>query len=215
MSGEHQRRAAGSLAAPKDFHAAKRLVQRGARVRVVSSIGDPAQLPENPELITGSFTRFRKPVVVGLLLVVVSVLAVRLVTVTAWDAEGFFPWYRNVLWAVFPWVFLGPAWGAYFEKVRRNVSASRFAESYEEFRAESVHVRGTVAGVREKPARHRRVGQPVVDVAYERPTGERASAVAISPDINLPHHEVPEIGAPAHVWLIPDEHTRVVQIPAR
>ncbi|KAA5830578.1 hypothetical protein F1721_22220 [Saccharopolyspora hirsuta] len=190
-------------------------VDRGVLVRIVTRGEDASRLPEDPEAIAGKVYSPIERVLLAGLLCVVSVAAVFLITVNAWDVEGFFPWYWNVVWVLFPWVFLGPAWGAYFEKVRRNVSASRFAESYEEFRAESVHVRGTVAGVREKPARHRRVGQLVVDVAYERPTGERASVVAISPDINMPHHEVPEIGAPAHVWLSPDEHTRVVQIPAR
>ncbi|MDA3642831.1 hypothetical protein LZ318_38085 [Saccharopolyspora indica] len=214
-AGEQQRQAAGTLAAPKDFNAAKRLVQRGARVRVVSSIGEPAQLPKNPELITGSFKTVKQPVLTGLLLIVISALAVRLVTVNAWDDEDFFPWYWNVLWTVFPWVFLAPAWKDYFDRTVRSFTASRFADAYEAFRAEAVQVRGTVAGIRGKPTRYRRVSRLVVDVACEWPPGNRMSVVALSPGINLPHHEVPEIGAPAFVWIGPDERTRVAQIPAR
>lgn len=178
---------------------------------MVSSIGAPEQLPENPELITGSFKKLKQPLAVGALLVVVSVLAVRLITVTAWDDED----YWNAIWTAFPWVFLGPAWIGYAEMVGRNFTASRFADSYETFRAEAVQARGTVEGIRGEPTRRRRVSRLVVDVAYECPAGNRMSVVALSPNINLPHDEVPEIGAPAFVWIGPDGRNRVAQIPAR
>ncbi|MER6991319.1 SHOCT domain-containing protein [Saccharopolyspora hirsuta] len=189
-------------------------VDRGVLVRIVTRGEDASLLPEDPEAIAGKVYSPIERVLFAGLLCVVSVAAVFLITVNAWDDEGFFPWFWNVVWVLFPWVFLTPAWSAYARSLRRQSRAGEFAAGFEEFRARAVRAGGTVTDVGVRVGENGRVNRMAVEIGYDWPHGTQERVVVAPRSVNLLQTEIPQVGAPAHVWISPDQRTRVVQIAA-
>lgn len=109
------------------FIEAKRFADKRAILRVVPYGQSPMDLPETPEALLGSRAGAGKIALRFALLVVVSVGFVCLVTVNAWDHDGFFPWFWNIIWTVFPWFFLLPLWAAFFRSVAKKPAGDRFS----------------------------------------------------------------------------------------
>ncbi|WP_219921791.1 SHOCT domain-containing protein [Brevibacterium oceani] len=112
------------------FIEAKRFADKRAILRVVPYGQSPMDLPESAEALLGTRAGAGKIAVRFALLALVSVGFVWLVTVNAWDHEGFFPWFWNILWTAFPWFFLLPLWVALFRSAARQPAGDRFRRRY-------------------------------------------------------------------------------------
>lgn len=112
------------------FIEAKRIADKRAILRVVPYGQSPMDLPESADALLGRRAGAGTIAMRFALLVVVSVGFVWLVTVNAWDHEGFFPWFWNVLWTAFPWFFLLPLWVALLRSAARKPAGDRFRREY-------------------------------------------------------------------------------------
>ncbi|MER7081220.1 Short C-terminal domain-containing protein [Saccharopolyspora kobensis] len=196
------------LSSTEDFFALAERVDNNARVRVVTGDSDASRLEPDPEAVVGAISSPGQQFLGGVVLCAVSVLAVYVITFNAWDEDGFFPWYWNVVWTLFPWFFLTPVWLGYAKSLRRQACARRFAAGFEEFRARAVRVAGTVENVHVMTSESGRV----IRLAAEIGCGAQGPLVVLTTQISLLQTEVPKVGAPAHVWIGPDQQTKVVQI---
>ncbi|MEV6228605.1 SHOCT domain-containing protein [Saccharopolyspora shandongensis] len=142
----------------KDFERVLRLADPGARLHIVLAGGNPARLPGSPELVTGRVPTAGKVVLNGVALWAVTVAGVFLATVTAWDHDGFFPWFWNVVWLLFPWFFLLPLWAAFCKLVAQYARGARFAKAYREVCANPRPARGTVDDEEFQRAKQRLLG---------------------------------------------------------
>lgn len=199
------------VSAEKFLELVKR-ADKGSRLRIATRGADVSRLEEDPEAIVGKVISPGQRFGIGMLLIIVSVVGVYLITFNAWDDEGFFPWFWNVIWVLFPWFFLGPAWLACFKVLRRQSRAGDFAAGFDEFRARAVRAGGTTEDLRVMVGENGRVIRMAVEVAYDWPRGTQTPIVAVAPHLNLLQTEIPQVGAPAYVWIGPDQQTRVVQI---
>ncbi|SEB45523.1 SHOCT domain-containing protein [Arthrobacter woluwensis] len=177
-------------------------VDRRAVLRIAATAHDAAVLPEGPERIVPPMMSVWRRLLLGVVLLAGSVLAVWVITVGAWDDEGFFPWYWNVLWLFFPWIFLVQAWLPYLAGWKRYAESRRFIDHYAAFRQESVRVPGTVTGTLVRTAESNdAVSALVVKVHYEWPPGKPSDVVVASRAPGIRRSEAPENGDPAFIWI--------------
>src|SRR5690606_31457055 len=90
-------------------------------LRLVDPGEDPRTLSTNPDHFFG------KPwpsvnALAFVALMIVSVLAVRFITIEPWNGD--LPWVWNATWLIVPWVFLIPLWGIWFRRRRRRAKVS-------------------------------------------------------------------------------------------
>ncbi|MEL7977894.1 hypothetical protein AAG589_18650 [Isoptericola sp. F-RaC21] len=182
-----------------------------AVLRFVGPDGDPGELPRTPEPFLVPAASGRKLAGQALLLLVVSVAAVWLVTVRAWDDEAFFPWFWNPLWTVFPWLFLAPAWWGWWRAVRPT-ARMRASEEAAHYARWSRHLQVAVAGE-----------AVVLDVAHREGDDGRVSACTVGVEVGpltivpatvlgadgLSPAELPRVGDRLAAWRLPGERTVV------
>ncbi|TPW78550.1 SHOCT domain-containing protein [Schumannella sp. 10F1B-5-1] len=144
------------------------------------------------------------------LLLAVSAGAVALVTVTAWDHDGFFPWFWNPLWLIFPWVFLAPLWFAHVRAIRRAPRADGFRALYAREQATARPRLGAIDDVR--VSRTENGGIAGIVAAVSDPLGAVVVGRAAPGTDGVAAHEAPEPGDQAHVWRLSDG-TALVQVP--
>ncbi|MFJ3958092.1 SHOCT domain-containing protein [Arthrobacter sp. NPDC090010] len=177
-------------------------VDRRAVLKIAATAQEAATLPASPDYIVLPGMSVPRRLLLGVILIAGSVLGVWVITVGAWDDEGFFPWFWNVLWLIFPWVFLLPAWFGYFAGWKRYADSRRFIDHYSAFRQESVRVPGTVAETLAMTAESNdAVSALVVKVHYEWPPGQPSDVVVASRAPGIRRPEAPEKGDPAFVWI--------------
>ncbi len=95
---------------PPSAALARRLADQRMILRLVGHDEPVDELPPTPEGLMEPPSGTGKKIRNGVLLALLSAGFVWLVTVNAWDHDGFFPWFWNVIWTLFPWVFLTPMW---------------------------------------------------------------------------------------------------------
>lgn len=169
---------------PPSAALARRLADQRAILRLVGHDEPVEELPPTSEGLMEPPSGTGKEIRNGVLLALLSAAFVWLVTVNAWDHDGFFPWFWNVIWALFPWVFLAPMWTGYFRSLRRSRDNAPIYAQYHRDRKAAVRTTGTVHGVRHRPHRFRRCER------VRRPGGAR-------PAHDDPHAARPRAEPPA------------------
>lgn len=191
---------------PKSIFDAQRQAPPNAVLRVVPYAESPDTLPATPDVFSGPATSTGKVVLRFVATAAISVAAVMIITLNAWDDDGFFPWFWNPLWALFPWVFLGPLWAAFIRSVRRRPAADRFRAAYGAWRKTAVGVEGRVTDVR--MSRTDDGGTAAFVMAVSTAIGEVVVG-RIAPGAAFAAHEAPQPGDTVHVWRGPDDWTIV------
>ena|GEM_PF-5393183 len=91
-------------------------------LRLVGPGEDPRILSTNPDHFFGKSWAGANELALFALMVV-SVLAVRFLTIAFWDSD--LPWVWNATWLIAPWVVLAPLWGMWSWRRRRCIRVSR------------------------------------------------------------------------------------------
>lgn len=93
-------------------------------LRLVGPGEDPRILSTNPDHFFGKLWPSVNALV-SVVLVMVSVLAVRFLTIELWNDD--LPWVWNATWLIVPWVVLAPLWGmwSWWRRRRARVSHGR------------------------------------------------------------------------------------------
>ncbi|MGO1203882.1 hypothetical protein, partial [Cellulosimicrobium funkei] len=129
---------------PPSAALARKTADPKAILRLVGNDESVDDLPRTPEGLmeppSGVGTKIRN----GVLLALLSGGFVWLVTVNAWDHDGFFPWFWNVVWTIFPWVFLGPMWAGYARSLRRSRDDAPLYAQYHRDRLAATREAGVV-----------------------------------------------------------------------
>ncbi|MDP4332010.1 hypothetical protein Q7F20_01380 [Curtobacterium sp. A7_M15] len=191
---------------PNTAFEAKRLAAPRAVLRVVPHGERPDVLPSDSGAFVGPGTSPVGMVLKPVLMVAVTVAFVWIVTVNAWDDEGFFPWFWNPVWVVFPWVFLTPLWVGFLRSLARKPANDRFRKSYRTLRSTTAATVGRVVDVRLTRADSGGIADYVV--AVDTPGGDLVVG-RIAPSATFAPHEAPEPGDTVHVWRMPDGWTLV------
>lgn len=187
---------------PESIFEAKRLAAPRAILRVVP-YGEPVtELPADPGAFVGRATSPAGMVLKPVLLVAVSVGFVWLVTVNAWDDDGFFPWFWNPIWLLFPWVFLTPLWIGFFRSLGRKPANDRFRRAYADWRAAARPTAGAVVDTRIARTEDGGTADFVAVIATpggDVTVGRPAQGASFAP------HEAPRPGDTVQVWRLPED----------
>jgi hypothetical protein len=197
------------MALPDSVFEAKRLADPRAVLRVVAQ-GEPAdRLPQDPAAFVGRGTSVTGMILRPVLIVAITVAAVWLITVNAWDDDGFFPWFWNPIWVVFPWVFLGPLWVAFFRSLSRKPANDRFRRSYASARDSAPATVGRIVSTKLSQTDSGGVAEYVASIADAN--GEIiVNRLAIGSSFAA--FEAPRPGETVHLWRFPDGWT-LIQAP--
>jgi hypothetical protein len=187
---------------PESIFDAKRLSAPHAVLRVVPYREPVAELPADPGAFVGRATSPAGMVLKPVLLVAVSVAFVWLVTFNAWDEDGFFPWFWNPIWVIFPWVFLTPLWIGFFRSLGRKPANDRFRRSYAGWRAAVRPTAGTVTDAR--IARTEDGGTADFVAAIASAAGDVVVG-RLAPGSGFAPHEAPRPGDTVQVWRLPGD----------
>lgn len=196
---------------PESSVEARRRAAPRAVLRVVAE-GEPVdRLPESADAFVGAATPPPLVVLAPVLLAAASVGFVWLVTVNAWDHEGFFPWFWNVLWTIFPWVFLLPLWIILIRSLARKPAKDRLRRSYRTQRDALPRSTGRIADVQLSRSENGGVSAYLASVAV--PGGDFIVA-RLAPGSSFAAYEAPVAGDPVSVWRL-DEGWILVQAAQR
>lgn len=185
------------------FEAKKRAAPR-AVLRVVPYGESASQLPADASAFVGPASSPIKFVRQAVLTLAISAAAVWIVTVNAWDHDGFFPWFWNVIWLVFPWVFLAPLWAHFFRSLRRKPANDTFRTAYRDHRASATRAEGRIEDVRVHQADTGNVANYAALVST--PSGPIIVGT-MAPNNTVPGYEAPRPGDHVFVWRFPDGWT--------
>jgi len=191
---------------PETIFEAKKLADPRAVLRLVPYGESVDALPPDAGAFVGRGTSPTGMVAKPLLLVAVSVGLVWLVTVNAWDDEGFFPWFWNPIWVLFPWVFLGPLWVGFFRSLARKPAADAFRGNYDTWRRSAVVGVGTVTDTRVSRTDSGSTADFVATIST--PDGDLVVGRIPRGTIFAPH-EAPQPGDAVNLWRLPQEWTLV------
>lgn len=194
---------------PETIFEAKRQAAPRAILRLVPYGEAVDALPTDADAFVGRGTSPRGMVLKPLLLLAVSAGFVWLVTVNAWDDEGFFPWFWNPLWVLFPWVFLAPLWVAFFRSLARKPAADALRRNYDSWRAAAVATTGTVTDTRIARTDSGAIADYVA--AISSAGGDLVLGRTAPGTIFVPH-EAPRPGDTVRLWRLPHDWV-LVQAP--
>jgi|GEM_PF-2057883 len=191
---------------PPSAALARKVADPKAILRLVGHDEPVDELPRTPEGIieppSGTGTKIRN----GVLLALLSGGFVWLVTINAWDHDGFFPWFWNVVWAVFPWLFLAPMWGGYARSLRRSRDDAPLWAQYHRDRQAAVRTTGVVRASVTDRTDSGGVATCVVRVEHGPLT---TTVQRLAPVQNLLPSEVPQPGDRVVVFRLPGGRTVV------
>ncbi|MFE6735463.1 hypothetical protein [Microbacterium sp. NPDC057650] len=194
------------MALPDSIFEAKRLADPRAVLRVVTQ-GEPSdRLPQDAAAWVGRSTSVPKMILKTVLVIAITVGGVWVVTVNAWDHDNFFPWYWNVIWTIFPWVFLGPLWAAFFRSLSRKPANDRFRKEYAAARGNATATVGRVVNTKLAQTDSGGVAEYVASVADadgEFIVNRLAVGTAFAP------FEAPQPGEAVHLWRFPEGWTLI------
>lgn len=202
MSDARPRSGGPTSSLPPTAFEASRMASSRAVLRVVPHGESVDALPDDAAAFVGPPASTPRVVVRFVLFLAVTVAGVWLTTVTAWDADGSFPWFWNVVWLVFPWVFLTPLWASYVRSVRRRPSDDAFRSSYRTRRPHTVATTGRVTDVRSE------LSDSGTLAAFVAAVGTSDGAVVVgrrAVDSTFAPHEAPVPGDVVNVWRFPDD----------
>ncbi|MBN0040566.1 SHOCT domain-containing protein [Cellulosimicrobium cellulans] len=191
---------------PPSAALARKAADRRAILRLVANDESVDDLPRTPDGLLDPPSSVGRKIRNGVLLVLLSVGFVWLVTVNAWDHDGFFPWFWNVVWTIFPWVFLGPLWAGYARSLRRSRDDAPLYAQYHRDRKAAVRETGVVTASVTDRTESGGVAQCVVRVRHGALT---TTVTRLAPVTNLLPSEVPQPGDPVVVWRLPGERVVV------
>ncbi|MGN7702059.1 SHOCT domain-containing protein [Cellulosimicrobium sp. 22601] len=191
---------------PPSAALARKVADQRAILRLVGNDGSVDDLPRTPEGLLAPPSSVGTKIRNGVLLVLLSGGFVWLVTVNAWDHDGFFPWFWNVVWTIFPWVFLGPLWAGYARSLRRSRDDAPLYAQYHRNRKAAVREEGVVTASVTDRTDSGGVAQCVVRVRHGALT---TTVTRLAPVTNLLPSEVPQPGDPVVVWRLPGERVVV------
>lgn len=197
---------------PPSAALARRLADQRAILRLVGHDEPVDELPPTPEGLMEPPSGIGKKIRNGVLLALLSGGFVWLVTVNAWDHDGFFPWFWNVIWALFPWVFLTPMWAGYFRSLRRSRDDAPFYAQYHRDRKAAVRTTGTVTASVTDRTESGGVSTCVVQVEHDPLT---TTVTRLAPAQNVLPSEVPQPGDTVVVFRLPGERTVVQAVRDR
>ncbi|MBE9924666.1 SHOCT domain-containing protein [Cellulosimicrobium cellulans] len=191
---------------PPSAALARKTADPKAILRLVGNDESVDDLPRTPEGLmeppSGVGTKIRN----GVLLALLSGGFVWLVTVNAWDHDGFFPWFWNVVWTIFPWVFLGPMWAGYARSLRRSRDDAPLYAQYHRDRLAATREAGVVTASVTDRTESGGVAHCAVRVRHGALT---TTVTRLAPVTNLLPSEVPQPGDPVVVWRLPGERAVV------
>ncbi len=191
---------------PPSAALARKAADPKAILRLVGNDESVDDLPRTPEGLmeppSGVGTKIRN----GVLLALLSGGFVWLVTVNAWDHDGFFPWFWNVVWTIFPWVFLGPMWAGYARSLRRSRDDAPLYAQYHRDRLAATREAGVVTASVTDRTESGGVAHCAVRVRHGALT---TTVTRLAPVTNLLPSEVPQPGDPVVVWRLPGERVVV------
>ncbi|MGO1339292.1 MAG: hypothetical protein ACTML1_06855, partial [Cellulosimicrobium funkei] len=191
---------------PPSAALARKTADPKAILRLVGNDESVDDLPRTPEGLmeppSGVGTKIRN----GVLLALLSGGFVWLVTVNAWDHDGFFPWFWNVVWTIFPWVFLGPMWAGYARSLRRSRDDAPLYAQYHRDRLAATREAGVVTASVTDRTESGGVAHCAVRVRHGALT---TTVTRLAPVTNLLPSEVPQPGDPVVVWRLPGERVVV------
>ncbi len=176
---------------------ARRNADRRAILRLVPA-GDAIDHLPDAEAVTGRGVSLRGRILRPIGLVILSVAGVWFVTVGAWDDEGFFPWFWNVVWLFFPWVFLGPLWAAYVRGVRRDARDRALRASW----ADASRVPSTAGAVEAVHCQRSDTGGILGAAVTVRDTTGTVTIDRLAPGSASTPAQLPAVGDPVRVWRL-------------
>ncbi|KON73579.1 hypothetical protein M768_11595 [Cellulosimicrobium cellulans F16] len=191
---------------PPSAALARKAADPRAILRLVGNDESVDDLPRTPDGLLDPPSSVGRKIRNGVLLVLLSGGFVWLVTVNAWDHDGFFPWFWNVVWTIFPWVFLGPLWAGYVRSLRRSRDDAPLYAQYHRDRQAAVREAGVVTASVTDRTDSSGVAQCVVRVRHGALT---TTVTRLAPVTNLLPSEVPQPGDPVVVWRLPGERVVV------
>lgn len=194
------------MALPDSVFEAKRRADPRAVLRVVAQGESADRLPQTASAWVGRSTSVPKMLLKTALIIAITVAGVWLVTVNAWDHDGFFPWFWNPVWTIFPWVFLGPLWAAFFRSLSRKPANDRFRKGYAAARGNATATVGRIVSTKLSQTDSGGVADYVASVADangEIVVNRLATGTSFAP------FEAPQPGETVHLWRFPDGWTLI------
>ncbi|GAA3590546.1 hypothetical protein GCM10022198_13030 [Klugiella xanthotipulae] len=191
---------------PADDFKALKLTTPHTRLLPVKRAEDMGKLPTDPQVVYGKYTSRKRRVLQGVYLVAGTCLGVGFITGNALNHGGVMPLAWDIIWILFPWVFLLPLWRGYFRGWRSATrTQQKSAEDYAAFSQAALHVTGTVI---DRILRVDRTNRAVVLVLllHTQVPGRPMESLVVSEFAagNPPlESESPQVGDTVIVWIDP------------
>lgn len=183
---------------PQSAQIAVRDADKNIVLRILPAGQDPEVLPAEATAFVPGPRTAGGVIVSWVLMLAVTVGGVWLITGNAWDDDGFFPWFWNPLWAVFPWIFLLPIWALFLRAQTAAPRDAAFRDTYARLAPTARPQAGRVIETRLLRDDTGGVGSYAARVAF----ADRTIAVGRMAEHgrSIGAYEMPETGAPVVVF---------------